>query len=350
MMKNNKILIAFVFVLIAVAVIIYVKTNSVKQGTIDSIEGAKSDFAVKDTSSINKIFITDAKGGKVTLTRGDDEWIVDGKYVARPDNIRLLMKTFSRIDVRSPVPKAAFNNVVKQIATGATKVEIYQGDDKPSKTYYVGGATLDHQGTYMVLETDGVKSTAPFVMYIPGNYGYLTTRFFTEPAQWRDAVVFRYLPEEIKSIEVTYFEKPAASFAIKNIDGQFALSDIGSSEIIPVDTAILNEYVNRYRKIYYEMIDIESPQEKIDSTIASTPYISIEVKDIEDVSNKIVIYHMPNFREISDPVTTEVYEYDVDRMYGYLNNELFTYIQFATFDNITLPKKYFTSYQYSAKK
>ena len=68
--------------------------------------------------------------------------------------------------MRSPVPKAAFNNVIKQIATSGTKVEIYQGKDKPSKTYYIGGATLDHQGTYMILETEGVKSSVPFIMYI----------------------------------------------------------------------------------------------------------------------------------------------------------------------------------------
>jgi len=342
-MKNNKILIAVVFILIAVAVIIYNKSNSVKQGTIDNMEGAKSDFAIKDTASITKIFITDAKGKQVTLTRGDDEWIVDGKYVARPDNMRLLMKTFSRIDVRSPVPKASFNTVIKQIATSATKVEIYQGENEPNKVYYIGGATQDHQGTYMVLETEGVKSSVPFIMYIPGNYGYLTTRFFTEPAQWRDAVVFRYLPAEIKSIEVNHFEDEEASFIINKNNGKFELSAIGSSEILKVDTAILNEYVNRYQKIYYEMIDIESSQEKIDSTIASPPFMSIEVKDAKGASNKIILYHMPNFRQIINSQTEEEFEYDVDRMYGYLNNELFTYVQFATFDNITITKKDFTN-------
>ncbi len=338
-MKNNKILILLLVILIAAAIYFFMTQTS---GTIGSSAGEKSDFAIEDTASISKIFITDAQGQSVTLTKTEKEWIVDGKYTARPDNIRLLMKTFSRIDVRSPVPKAAFNNVITQIATSATKVEIYQGDDKPSKTYYVGGATLDHQGTYMVLETEGVKSSAPFVMYIPGNYGYLTTRFFTEPEQWRDAVVFRYSPKEIKSIEVNYFENPDSSFIINNNGSQFALSEIGSKEVIPVDTAILNEYVNRYRKIYYEMIDVESPKEKIDSTIASPPYMSIEVKDLQGETNKIVIYHMPNFRKLENPKNLEVYEYDVDRMYAYLNNELFIYIQFATFDNITLPKAYFT--------
>ncbi len=337
-MKNNKVLIALLVILAAVAIYFFTKKSD---GTLRNDKEVKSDFAIKDTASIDKIFIADAKGQTVTLTRVENAWMVNNKYVARPDNIRILMKTFSRIDVRSPVPKAAYNNVVKMIATSATKVEIYQGDDKPSKIYYVGGATLDHQGTYMVLETDGVKSSAPFITYIPGNYGYLSTRFFTESEQWRDAVVFRYLPEEIKSIEINYFETPEESFIINNTDGEFTLSALGSNEIIPnVNKELLNEYVNRYRKIYYEMIDVESPKEKIDSTIASPPFLSIEVKDFLGGGNKIVVYHMPNFRKTLDHDEKE-FPYDVDRMYGYLNNELFTYIQFATFDNITLPKRYF---------
>jgi len=339
-MKNNEILLLLLVILIAVAIYFFTTKTS---GTLGSNTGEKSNFAIEDTASISKIFIVDAKGKNVTLTKEDKVWLVDEKYVVRPDNIRLLMKTFSRIDVRSPVPKSAFNNVVTQIATNATKVEIYQGKDKPSKTYYIGGSTSDHQGTYMLLETEGVKSSAPFIMYIPGDRGYLTTRFFIEPEQWRDAVVFRYLPKEIKSIEINYFESPKESFVINNNNEIFQLSKIGSTEVIPVDTAVLNEYVNRYRKIYYEMIDVESPREKIDSIIASPPFISIEVKDLSGGENKIVIYHMPNFRTIIDDSTGEEFVYDVDRMYGYLNNELFTYIQFATFDNITLPKKYFTN-------
>ncbi len=341
-MKNNKVLIVLAIILITVAAFFYIKRNNVKQGTIDDMEGAKSDFAIKDTASINKIFITDAKGQSVTLTKSENTWVVDGKYMARPDNIRLLMKTFSRIDVRSPVPKAAFNNVVKQIATSATKVEIYQGADKPSKIYYVGGATLDHQGTYMILETEGVKSSVPFIMYIPGNYAYLTTRFFTNPQQWRDAVVFRYLPEEIKSIEINYFETPDESFTINNNDNNYTISAIGSSEAISnIKSDMFKEYIEKYQKIYYEMIDEESPQEKIDSIVNSPPFMSIEVKDFIGGNNKIVIYHMPNYREVINAETAEIHPYDVDRMYAYLNDELFIYIQFATFDHITLPKSYF---------
>jgi hypothetical protein len=155
--------------------------------------------------------------------------------------------------------------------------------------------------------------------------------------------VFKYLPEEIKSIEVNYHETPEESFFIDKKEGQYSLFEMGGVAPLNVNTEQLKDYVQRYQKIYYEMIDIESKQTKIDSTIASSPFITIEVKDVTgENTNKIVLYHMPNFRQLEDPKDLSVYEYDVDRMYGYLNNELFTYVQFATFDNITLPKKYFT--------
>ncbi|PJA06927.1 MAG: hypothetical protein COX70_08505 [Flavobacteriales bacterium CG_4_10_14_0_2_um_filter_32_8] len=338
-MKKNKILIILLLLALAAVAAYYYFNN--KSGTIGEQEGAKSDFAIVDTTSINKIFIADAQGKTVTLSKINNVWMVDNKYIARPDNIRLLIKTFGRIAVKSPVPKAAFNTVVKSIATGAIKVEIYQGKKLPSKTYYVGGATLDHQGTYMLLETEGVKSTVPFIMHIPGFYGYLTTRFFTQPEQWRDAIVFKYSPKEIKSIEVNYFESPEESFIIRNTDNKFSISSLGSNEIIKnVDNSILTEYVSRYQKIYYEMIDVESSKERIDSIIASPPFFSIEVKDFMGGGNKMVAYHMPNFRTTLNHDGVE-FLYDVDRMYGYLNNELFTYIQFATFDQLRLPKSYF---------
>ena len=336
-MKKNKLLIAILLILVAIAVYFFA-TN--KSGTLEDVEGAKSDFAIEDTLSITKIFIADAKGKTVTLSRSKDVWMVDGKYVARPDNVRLLLKTFNRIAVKAPVPKAAFNNIVKSIATDGIKVEIYQGENTPGKVYYVGGATLDHQGTYMLLETEGVKSKVPFITHIPGFIGYLTTRFFTQPEQWRDAVVFRYLPEEIKTITVNYYETPEESFIIHHNSDGYSVTGIDSGEVKDIDTAVVKEYVERYQKIYYEMIDVESTKEKIDSVISSPPYFSIEVKDMLGGSNKIVVYHMPNFRKIVDKNEKE-YPYDIDRMYGYLNNELFTYIQFATFDQITLPRSYF---------
>ncbi|MBL1233460.1 MAG: hypothetical protein COA31_012135 [Flavobacteriales bacterium] len=333
MKNNNKIIILVLLLAIAVAAYLYFNQGN----TTYNVEGAKMDFAVEDTSSITKIFIVDNQGKHVTLVKGEKSWMVNNKYDARPDNIRLLMKTFSRIAVKAPVPKSAQDNIIKSIATKGTKVEIYQGGGQPSKVYYMGNSTMDQTGTYMLLETEGVKSTVPFIMHIPGFRGFLYSRFFTDSQQWRDAAIFKYHPQDIQKLEVTYYETPEQSFTIIKKDTSFIMIDKNNQEVKAPANRIL-EYLERYEKIYYEMVDTESKPELVDSVLNSQPFIRIAVTDVDGEINEVVAYHMPNFRETLDPVSGEPFEFDVDRMYANINKELFVYIQFATFDEITIKK------------
>lgn len=333
-MKNNNKLIILIL-LLAVVVAAYLYFNQSK--TTYNVEGAKMDFAIEDTNTITKIFIVDNQGKHVTLIKGNKSWSVNNKYEARPDNIRLLMKTFSRIAVKAPVPKSAQDNIIKSIATQGTKVEVYQGEGKPSKIYYIGNSTMDQTGTYMLLETEGVKSTVPFIMHIPGFRGFLNSRFFTDNQQWRDAAIFKYQPQEIQKLEVTYYETPEQSFTITKKDTSFIMTDKNNQEVKAPANRIV-EYLERYEKIYYEMVDTESEQHVIDSVLNSQPFIRIAVTDVDGEVNEVVAYHMPNYRGTIDPGSEEIFEYDVDRMYANINKELFVYIQFATFDEITIKK------------
>ncbi len=115
------------------------------------------------------------------------------------------------------------------------------------------------------------------------------------------------------------------------------MTDKNNQEVKAPANRIL-EYLERYEKIYYEMVDTESTPELIDSVLNSQPFIRISVTDVDGEINEVVAYHMPNFRETLDPVTGDLFEYDVDRMYANINKELFVYIQFATFDEITIKK------------
>lgn len=336
-MKNNKFLIITLLVLIAIASYFFISKSS---GTL---KNELKDFAIEDTASIDKIFISDFTGDKVTLTRGDKYWVVDGAHKARPESIEVIMNTFYRIAVKSPVAKAAMNNVIKDIATKTIKVEIYQGNDKPTKVYYVGGTTQDNMGTYMVLENDGEKSSVPFIMHIPGFSGYLSSRFFANPLQWRDAAIFTYQPEEIKSIEVTYHEKSEESFKIeKNLNTIHLIDGQTFQSIQKFDTNKVYQYLTNYEKIYYEMIVLDEVKpEKQDSIRKINPFFTIKVEDVYGKSTKIVALHMPNYKQTLDDKGTP-YPYDVDRMYAILNDDDFLiYIQFYTFDKITAPKQFF---------
>ena len=53
------------------------------------------------------------------------------------------------------------NTVIANMAAGGKKVEIYQGGDRPVKTWIVGTSTPNHAGTFMVLEQNGQRSQDP---------------------------------------------------------------------------------------------------------------------------------------------------------------------------------------------
>lgn len=335
-MKNNKFLLATLLILVAIAVYFFVSKSS---GTI---KNELKDFAITDTASIDKIFISDSKGDKATLTRGDKYWVVDGAHKARPDGVELLLNTFYRIAVKAPVAKAALNNVITDIATRTTKVEIYQGGDKPTKVYYIGGATQDSHGTYMVLENNGEKSSVPFITHVPGFNGYLTTRFYANPLQWRASNIFNYQPDEIASVEVTYSDKPEESFKIERNVNQLTVIDLLTNQPMKnIDTNKVYQYLGMYGNINYEMVVLdELSVEKQDSVRKTLPIFTINLTDIYGKSTKIVALHMPNYKEVLDD-NGNPHPYDIDRMYGILNDELLLYIQFYTFDKITLPKQIF---------
>ena len=60
------------------------------EGQLASIAG--TDFAVADTSKIDKIFIADMDGKSVTLTRPEQGslWDLNGRFKAREDAVTLL--------------------------------------------------------------------------------------------------------------------------------------------------------------------------------------------------------------------------------------------------------------------
>ena len=292
-MKNNKALLVVLVILLAIAGYFLMNKDS---STLKSRDGVFSDFAIEDVEAIDQIFISGYAGESVTLMKGDGEWLVNGKHKARPESIAVLMKTFARIAVKSPVSSAAFDNVVTSIATKSIKVEIYEGEDTPSKVYYVGEATQNNQGTFMLLEKDGVKSTEPFVMYIPGFYGYLTTRFYADALEWRDAAIFKYLPNEIKELRVDFYAKPGESFTIKQNGTSFELYENQTAKLVEnTDEKMIETYLSFFDKVYYENVVMGMGQAYQDSIVATQPYFSIELTDIFGKKNKIVSYYRPNY-------------------------------------------------------
>lgn len=307
------------------------------------------DFAVSDTASITRIFLADKSGKKATLTReADGTWKVDGKYKARQDAVRTLLVTIHDISVREPVGIKARENVIKQLAVGAIKCEIYAGD-KLIRQYYVGGETSDMMGTYMLLSDvsdpdEIVNSSEPFVMEIKGFNGYLTTRYFTSMSEWRDRTAFHYFVPDIHTITVQHLGDAAGSFTITQSAGKnvFSLQNLAGAPL-PFDTIAVKQYVSYFGHIGFENFANDLPKPFIDSILATPPAHIITVTDGANKKNEIKMYLKKNNGfDPDDTTAAKPPYYDPDKMYARLGTTGdFVLVQYYVFGKLLQTPEYF---------
>lgn len=347
-MNKNKTLLIFTLLLaLAAAILFYSRSSSTLNPEI-------SDFTVKDTASVTKIFMADKSDQQVLLERSNTgPWKLNGKYEAMQENIQTLLQTLANIEVREPVAKAAHDNILKMLAVKSVKVEVYQmkyriaigsiklfPHEKLTKTFYIGDATMDNTGTFALME----DADTPVVLYMPGLRGFIATRFSTSETDWRVHTVFSKKLPEIKSIKVEFLDQPMESFIVENQNNTSLrlIRLFDNTEMAPYDTLKLVSFVNAFRKINYEVLMNDMESHKMDSIMSSAPkhIITLETKDGQKQSIRTFVRLLPE-PEI-DVFDGSLITYDLDRMYGLVNETDFVAVQFFVFDKILIPLSGFT--------
>lgn len=327
----KKYIIPAIIVVLALIAFYVSKTK----GDTSTLNDEQSDFAIADTASITKIIIKHKGEGEVQLDRIDGaNWRLNDTYYARQDAVQLLLKTFNRISVKSPVNEATTETVVRNMASSGKEVQIYvNGQSEPIKTYHLGISVHDQLGNYMILEQNGEIAKNAFVTHIPGFHGYLSTRFFVEEHLWRDRTIFNHSLTEIKSLKLENVEKPDQSFLIQQAaGGTFELLDGGDNAYQAPEEA-LKAYLDRFKNIHWEIMDTEIGQAEKDSILATDGFYTMTLEPIAGDPIVIKAYRLANRAEKAD-FDGNVYPYDLDRMHALINGKDFVYIQYATFDKL----------------
>jgi len=343
-MRKNRVTIIIAFILLLAAVTLVV-TNS-----YTTLRKDISDFSIEDTASVTRIFLADKNNNEVTLERSaGNTWLVNGKYAAQKEKISSFLKTLMDIEVRSPVPLAARNNVITRMAVIAKKIEIYQISPrinifnkirlfpykKLTKTYYVGDVTQDNQGTFMLM--DGAEE--PYIVHIPGFRGFVSTRYSTIKADWRDYTVFKTPINEIQSVRVEFPFQPEQSYQFDVLDNQnITLRSLADNKIVQgYDTMRALNFLASFKDIRFEsLLEQLIDKEFIDSVTASIPKTIITLTDREGKVNKVKIFTKKGFAPLyaEDGATME--PLDIDRAYALVNEEEdFVLIQYYVFDQVT---------------
>lgn len=348
MKRNNRITIIITAILVVIAGVLIWNNRY-----LSTIQGESSDFQVWDTASVTKIYLADRRERESLLERHADGWTLNGTYKAHSKQVNYLLTTLYKIRIKMPVSVASHDNIVKQLASQSTKVEVYQMvprinlfdkvklfyHEKRTKVFYVGDATMDSSGTFMLKE----GADKAYIVYIPSFRGFITTRFTANPDDWRDHAVFNENMADIQSVEIDFNEDPQGSFRIDNMGKhQYKLTRLADGMELPYDTLKVINFMSSFNDLRFEALFTNTlPQERIDS-ITGSPFVHYVVVTDKDGNKQ----DMKTFRKlVLNGVTDMGGEYgdiDRDRMYALIDGgNDFVLIQNYVFDKVLHDVRYF---------
>ncbi len=307
-----------------------------RQGSKSTIKGTFSDFAVEDTASIDKIFLADKSNRTVLLERRPSDWMVNGKYTVRYDLINELLNTIKKVSVMQFVPKTAVENILKELSVNSTKVEIYQ-KGKLTITYFVGHATQNSLGTYMLIQ----GSDTPFICYVPGFRGYLSPYYMPIENEWISRQIFNHRPSQISSVSLDFERFPEASWKIENVDNKnFKLFNTKNNQFeASFDTNRVIDVISSFGYRGFEGF-LASNKDRLDTCLTPKYYLGkLALIDKNNQEFSLKIYQIPLEEPVEDDFGKLTYV-DPERFYGVVNN-FNTLCQYYTFDPILVPIDYF---------
>lgn len=154
---------------------------------------------------------------------------------------------------------------------------------------------------------------------------------------------FKYDPKNIAVIKLTFPDDPQNGFIIKQShNGSLSLFNSSMQPVDGWDTGYVISYLDRFRKIDFEMWETSKSTAFIDSVRNSTPLEIYSVIDIlagQHTTLKTFLKPLKNGIDLDGkPIDN-----DQDRMYALIDDKHFVIIQYFVFDPLNHPIAYFYS-------
>jgi len=284
-MKKNLPLIIIVFIL--VSVLAYLKYNKSKLN-FEAIS-----FHIEDINQIGSITISDKSGNQTTLRKIDNKWMVNDSFIAEKFKIKELLFTLSKLQIEMPVGDSMRPLAIKDLRTIGRKVTIMDLDGDEMKTFYLGSAM--GSGNNTILSEDGIVSTDPYIVKIPGIKSIdLKHHFPAIGSVWHSTEVFSTQIDKIKKIVVNFHEYPNYSFKLSKDEDLIKIDPLIDS--IRIDKPLNQEHILNFL-LEFEAKNFEGHL-KNDRAIAyvkkNNPVYTIELEDVMNIKRFIRFYKIPS--------------------------------------------------------
>lgn len=284
------------------------------------------EFSFKNIEGIDSIKLIDEKGIKTTLSRSSSNWKVNNNFFARPDRIKHLLNTIQHVATRTPVPTKQRKSVINVIRKNHVKVNIYSGGEI-TKSYIVGHPTSTQTGTYMIKQLREDTASVPFITYLLGFNGFLTSRYDPEPGAWRDNVIMNYPKLEIKSIQLNY---DSDTFRIQFDGENYKFKNY------KVQEEYIRRYLLNFKSLAVEYF-IEGTGQK--QTSNRQPFFEIVITDLENNTTNLKGYRKTAPEGMKD-VNGNRSVWDKERFIILVNDNQWAVAQYFVFDPLFINPKH----------
>lgn len=356
-MKKNRMTIIIAAVLVVIAGLLIWNNRY-----LSTVRGEAADFMVWDTSTVTKFYLADRNDHESLLERQPDGgWTLNKTYKAHPKQVQQFLTTLYKIRIKMPVSVASHDNIVKQLAVNSTKVEVYQNvprinlfnrvklfyHEARTKVFYVGDATKDSSGTFMLKE----GADKAYIVYIPGFRGFITTRFTALPDDWREHIIFNSNLVDIQSVMVEFNRDPGQSFKVENNGRhQYTLTRLADNSTMDFDTLKVINLLSSFSDLRFEaLLNNMITRQRFDSIVQS-PYlhrVTLTEKDgkvtqMTTFEKLVTDRAMLEIQNLLDDQGNPMDPIDHNRIYGLINDgKDLTLIQYYVFDKVLNPADYY---------
>ena len=175
--------------------------------------------------------------------------------------------------------------------------------------------------TLMQLE----DSDFPFIVELPGMQGFVNTHYSLDKKLWRENLIFKATPDQIKTLSITY-KDPTKSFQLIREDANSDWRLFASES--RVDAGQLESYFENFQgKVYAETFAAESFPGQYEALKDKMPDITFSIGYLDGTSRTLRLFERPE---------------NANNFFGWIEgeNDLLT-VQHFVFDKFLAEKGFF---------
>lgn len=332
----RKLIVLIAFLILVITLGFYAKSLVENQGKSDT---ELIEFAVKDTSSVDKIIISDAYSNTIELVRSEKKWTDASGECVTQENVHFILDALKNIEFKAYLAKEAQANFNKKLVTQHTKVEIFQNGEWV-KTWYIGPPSQDHYGQIMLLDSkEAGKSDIPVMMSIRGVKGIIEPRFFADKRSWKCTNIFAVPLEKIAKVDVKIMTDPRLSFSVTKVGSILSVFQAGK-KLENADNSMTFRYLQNYKKIHYDLANFELSKRQVDSVKHTKPFSTITLYETTGKKTHLRLFTLKS-NETSKNEYGEVLNIDLNKFWCALPNGELVKCQYFVFDPLLKGHLYF---------